>query len=173
MELTFTIDTSDLDFESLLTDSFRREIINNSKKDIASEKFKEFSRLVSDTIVAETKLKLENFLSEEIVLTGRYGETDFVGSIEDLIRKRFDDILLRPVDNSGKTLQGCTSCSKTWIEWSIERELRDTSTSQIKTATDNIEKWIEKMVSDKLIEIKNGAIKEQIDNVFTTILKKG
>ena len=96
-----------ISFESLLGDSLKREIVQNCKESLASEKFKEFSELVSNTIMADVKLRMENFLSEDIALTEGWGKPVFVGSIEDLIKKRFDDVLLRNVDSSGKTIQGC------------------------------------------------------------------
>ena len=179
MELTFSIDTDDLygedgsDFENLLTDSLRREIIKNAKDSIASKKFNEFARLASDTLIAEIKLKLENFLSEEIVLTGRYGEKEFVGSIEDLIKQRFDDILLRPVDSDGDTLKGCTSSGDTWIEWYIKRDLYETRNKYLERAEKNIKQWIAGYVDKKIIEIKDTAIKDQVDKTFASILKKG
>lgn len=178
MKINFAIDTEDLygengtNFEDLLTDSLRMEIIKNAKGGMASEKFKEFSLLASNTLIAEIKLRLGNFLSEDVVLTGRYGEKDFVGSIEDLIKLRFDDVILRPVDSSGKTLQGCTSSGQTWIEWAIEKKLQDSLEYHIKIAKDNISKRVEKIVSDKIIEIKNDAIKHHVDKAFVSLVKK-
>jgi hypothetical protein len=177
MELKFTIDTDDIyerdtDFEHLLTESLSREIIKNANGKFASEKFKEFATLTSDTIVAETKLKMMNFLSEEIVLTERYGEKSFVGSVEDLLKLRFDDILLRPVDSSGKTLQGCTSSGKTWIEWEIERRLQDSLKRIVDNASKEIERKVTQAVNGTLIEFKDKAIKDQVDNTFASILQK-
>lgn len=178
MKLNFVIDTDELygedgvDFEHLLTDSLKREIVKNAKNNVASEKFKEFSRLASDTLVAEIKLKLENFLSEEIALTENWGKPTFVGSIEDLIKKRFDDVLLRPVDSSGKTLQGCTSSSKTWIEWRIENRLDDNLKQLLDNAANQIERTMKSYVDKKIIEIKDSALKQQVDAAFTAILTK-
>ena len=177
MELKFTIETDDIynhetDFENLLSDALAGSLIKECKNRVASDKFKNFAALASDTIIADIKLRMENFLSEEIALTEGYGEKVFVGSIEDLIKKRFDDVILRPVNNSGETLQGCTSSSKTWIEWSIEKRLDKTLTDQISTASSRIQAVIKTHIDKKLIEIKNAALKDQVDAVFATILKK-
>ena len=178
MELKFTIDTDELygedgvDFEHLMSDSLRREIIKNCKDGLASDKFKEFADLASGTIISDIKLKMENFLSEEIAITEGWGKPTFVGSIEDLIKQRFDDVILRVVDSSGKTLQGCTSSGKKWIEWVIEEKLDDHLTKEIKNAAVNIEKWISGYVNKKLIEIKDDALKKQVDDAFTSILKQ-
>lgn len=177
MELKFAIDTDDLygedgiDFESLFSDSLRRQVIKSCKGELASDKFKEFALLTSDTITAEIKLRMANFLSEEISLTEKWGKPTFVGSIEDLIKLRFDDILLRPVDGSGKTLQGCTSSEKTWIEWRIENELKETVDYKVKVAAQKIERLVQERVDKKIIEIKDSALKQQVDAAFTAILK--
>lgn len=178
MELKFTIDTDDLydredtSFEYLLTDALQKEIVKNAKTQVTSEKFAEFAQLASDTIVAGIKLKLENFLSEEIALTEGWGKPTFVGSIEDLIKQRFDDILLRPVDNNGKTLQGCTSSGQTWIEWSIEKSRKEAMEDNLKQAQYKIKQWVADSINKKLIEIKDKAIKDQVDNAFVSFLNK-
>lgn len=179
MELKFSIDTDDLygdeiNFESLLTDTLQREIIKNCKKDLASDKFGEFAVLASNAIIAHIKLKMENFLSEDIALTEGWGKPTFVGSIEDLIKKRFDDILLRPVDGSGKTLQGCSKSpdGKTWIEWRIKSKLDDALQDHTRMASDNLKKFIIKAVDEKLVAIKDQSIKDQVDSAFVSILKQ-
>ncbi len=121
MILKFEVDTDDLyndgemDFESLLTDRLRDAVMKDCKDKLSSDRFDQFAALTADTIVAGVKLRMENFLSEEISINDRWGKAEFVGSLEDLIKKNFDDVLLRPVDGNGKTLQGCTSSG-----WSAE-----------------------------------------------------
>lgn len=178
MELNFTVNTDEIyereiDFESLLTDALTRSIVKKCKKDVAGDEFKKFSTLASDVVIADIKLRMENFLSEEITLTERYGEKTFVGSIEDLIKKRFDDVILRPVDGSGNTIQGCTSSGKTWIEWSIQEKLGKTLSNAIDTASSHIKRVVQNHVDKKLVEIKNSAIEDQVNTVFTSILNKG
>ena len=180
MELNFSIETDDLygengnDFESLFTDSLQKQIIKNCKDGLASEKFNEFAKLTSDIIIAGIKLKMENFLSEEIALTEGWGKPTFVGSIEDLMKKRFDEVLLRPVDSSGKTLHGCTTSNNpnTWIEWMLDKQVKEKISGLIENAARVIEKAITKEVNDKIIKIKDDALKRQVDEAFTTILRK-
>ena len=177
MKLNFSVDTDDLyereiNFETLLTDSLKREVIRSCSSNLASDKFKEFARLTSDTITAGIKLRLENFLSEEIVLVDQWGKKTFVGSIEDLIKKRFDEILLRPVDSSGKTLQGCALSGKTWVEWKLEKSLNEDITSYIKDSERKIEYTVKNLVGEKLTELKDNAVKKQVNAVFRSILQK-
>jgi hypothetical protein len=177
MKLNFTIDTDDLygntvNFESLLTDSLRREIIKNCNSELASEKFREFASLAADTIVAQIKLKLEGFLAEEIALTDKWGKPSFIGSIEDLIKKQFDDVILRPVDGNGKTLQGCTTVGLTWIEWHIKSMMNDDLKNHVKQASRDIDRFVKKYLDEKLVALKDSAIKTQVNETFTSILKK-
>ena len=177
MRLEFSVDTEDLyekeiDFKTLLTDSLKEEIIKNCSLNLASDKFKEFARLASDTIITGIKLRLENFLSEEIVLVDQWGKKTFIGSIEDLIKKRFDETLLRPVNSSGDTLQGCTSSGKTWIEWKLGNTLQEEIASSVKNSERRIKSTIKELVGEKLTELKDEAIKKQVNTVFTSILQE-
>jgi len=179
MELTFKVDVSELyddetgnGFQSLFSQSLTEAVVEKAKAKIHSDDFKKFAQVASDSIVADIKLRMENFLSEEIALTGRYGEKEFVGTIEDLIKKRFDDVLLRPVNSSGKTLEGCTTSGQSWIEWAIEEKLENFVKKQIESASRNLTDTIKKEVSAKLVQIKDSAIKEQVDSAFVSILNQ-
>ncbi len=177
MLLKFSVDTDDMyeeemDLESLMSDSLRKEIIANCKTSLASDHFTRFAALAEESLISNIKLKLENFLSEDIAITEKWGKPKFVGSIEDLIKQQFDDILLRPVDGQGKTLQGCTSSGITWIEWKIESEMQDSLKRKLDRATDTVYKKVTENIDKKLVEIKDRALKEQVDDAFTSILKK-
>ena len=158
------------DMEGLLSDAFRRSVVEQTREKLGSDHFKKISQLTSDTIVSEIKLKMESFLSEEIALTERWGKPTFVGSIEDLIKLRFDEIILKRVDNYGKKIEGCTSEGKTWLEWRIEQDLDKKMKSLVEQAQKTISLELTKLVKDKLIEIKNESLKSQVDDAFARIL---
>jgi len=184
MKLTFTVDADSFfngfdedgpagpSLADVLTESLKKQIIKTAKNEVATEKFKEFSALVSDAILSDVKNRMQNFLNEDIVLTGRYGEKNFVGSIEDLIKQRFDDVLLRAVDGNGKTLEGCTSAKTTWIEWAIENNLRETKDRAIKDATDMVSRQVRDAVAKQLEVYKSGAIQKEVAAVMANILRE-
>ena len=179
MEITCTINTDQIDpengidFETLITDALRREIINNTKNKVASEKFQEFARLTSDTIVSEIKLRMQNFLDDDIVLTNDWGKKRFVGSVDNLIQTKVDDILTKPVNNDGKEVQGCTSSTQTWVEWAIKNEIRERQNRLIQDAAKTVEKTVKDAVTNRLNELKDGAIKKQVGEVFASYLSGG
>ena len=176
MELKITVDTDDMyedmSFESLITDALKAEILMEAKTRFTQKEFAEFSEAVVNTIVADVKLRMSSFVAEDIALTDKWGKPTFIGSIEDLIKKYFDDVLLRPVDSYGKTLQGCTSHNITWIEWKIQDTLSSDLKCIMETASKNIRDSTRKYVDEKLIEIKERGIKKEIDKFFTSYLTK-
>jgi hypothetical protein len=185
MKFNFEVDTKELGgwidddgkwdgqtFESLFGDGLRKSIIENAKAKLAGDTFKKFEQLVSDTIVSDIKLRMQNFLDEEITLTERYGEKTFVGSVEDLIKKRFDEVLLRPVNEGGQTLQGCTSSSKTWIEWAIEKQLKDAKENMVKSAAAKIETSVKKSIAEEIDKITQKAIKEKVSDALANLISK-
>jgi hypothetical protein len=178
MKLKFEIDTDELygengiDFEGLLSDSLRRSIVKDCKDTVASNQFKEFARLTSETIISGIKLRMEKFLSEEIAISDGWGKPTFVGTVEDLIKLRFDDILLRTVNSNGETIKGCTTSGQTWLEWKIGQTLNNKVETDIKYARNNIEKFITQAVNSKINDLKNDAIKQEVDSVFASILKR-
>ncbi len=127
--------------------------------------------MASNAIIAQIKLKMESFLSEEIALTDKWGKPSFVGSIEDLIKKQFDDVILRPVDSDGKTLQGCTSLGTTWIEWRIKSMLNNQLNSHLSRASKSVNNSVEEYLDEKIIALKNDALKKQVNEAFTSMLK--
>jgi hypothetical protein len=165
-------DGLELTFENLIAKGLKDTIIKDVKSKVTGEKFAEFSSLTADTIVADIKLALMNFVSEEVVLTDKWGKNTFVGSIEDLIKQRFDDVLLRPVDNNGNRLEGCTSSGKTWIEWAIEQKLAEASSRIVKDAVARITKDVSASVDRRLIEFKDKAIKEEIDKKWGALIQQ-
>jgi len=175
MELIFKANIDDFEecgFGRIMTEALKKTIIDEAREKVGSDEFKKFSKLASDTLVSEIKLRLQNFLDEEIVLTGGYGEKKFVGSINDLIKHRLDESLLRSVDSSGKTLTSCTTQGNTWIEWTINKHLEDKIKTIIETAKNTILKSINSNIQELLKLFTDTTIKDQVGKVFANILQK-
>jgi hypothetical protein len=179
MKLNLIVETDDMfsseegiPFEDLLTDALKREIIKTTSKELGGEKFKEFSVLVSETIVSEIKLKMQNFLNEDIAITDQWGKATFIGSIEDLLKQRFDDVLLRPVDSRGNTLQACSSGKTTWIEYIINEKINNKIDSAVDDASYKLTKGIKDTIDQKIKEIMDNSIQEKVGNIFAQYLNQ-
>lgn len=166
--LTFSVDINDLfdydndemimitTFEKLITESLMRAIKEEIWSRVQEEQFKEFVNERAAVIDQQIKTKFESFLDEEIVLTGKWGKTEFVGSIEDYIKMRVDNTILHIVNEEGQEAQHCYNGGRTWLQWRIETILKD----QIKR--------IKNDYSSKIIN----EIKKQIENYFNNFIGK-
>jgi hypothetical protein len=176
MELKFTVDTDDLyedrNFEHLFKETLMKEIITKASERLKTPKFSEFSNLAAEKVETEIKLKLEHFLGDDIALTDKWGKPVFVGSIEDLIKQRFDDILLRSVDNSGKNITGChIAGQQTWIEWKIEFILKEKMDIAISNAIKKADLKISSQVKSTVDEITTTVIQDKIKIALTKLVK--
>ena len=50
------------------------------RADMKVDKFQEFADLTSETIITGVRLKMSEFLNEDLALTDRWGKTTFIGS---------------------------------------------------------------------------------------------
>lgn len=179
MNINFDFESEEIFDEGFNTNDYLKnflkdQIIKEIQKELKADVFNEFSELTKNEITANIKTKLHNFVNEEIVLTDRWGKNKFVGSIEDLMKQSFDDILLKHVDSNGKTLSSsCSANGITWIEWMINEKCK----KHIKDMIDDAQKIIlnktNKYINEKLIEIKDSIIKKEIDNSFLSLINKG
>ena len=178
MELKITIDTEDIvgdnygsNFDELLSDSLKQAIFEDAQGRLATNKFKEFSELTAVGLINEIKLKLTNFLDEEIVLNDQWGKPTFIGSIEDLLKLKIDNVMLRPVNSSGKTIEGChTDGQQTWIEWKIEQLMTDRLAVHLKAAQRQIEQTIDRSVKKRFSDYTDDTIKNKVGDAFSAII---
>ena len=179
MELTFKVNTDDMfncdegiPFEDLFTDALKKELVAKVSTDLGKEHFRTFSQLTADATISTIKARMENFLNEDIALTDTWGKPIFIGSMEDLIKSRFDNILLRPVDSRGETLQACSSGKTTWIEWKINQKIDSEINNAIEKATSKLKTTIKNTINEKLKELTENTIKDKVSNVFSNIMNK-
>lgn len=162
----------DFSLGEFITQEFRKQVVKDASEKLKADEFKKFSSETSAAVIGSIKDRLTDFLAEDIVLGDSWGKPKFVGSIDDLIKKRFDEILLRPVNSRGETLEGCTTNGgETWIEWMLGRRLEERINTITKRAEEKIHDAVYEAVNDKITEIKDGAIKKQVDSTFASILK--
>ena len=159
-KLKFEIDTNDIfqgeyddiRFEDLVKDAFKAEIVKTVTEKVSIQPIKVLSEKITHNVECAVEKKLFNLINEEIAMTDRWGKPEFVGTVEDYIKKQIDEKLMAPVNTNGKKLTGsCTSDETTWIEWAVKDEIR----RQLKTITDTAAKTANQYCKEALdIELK-------------------
>ena len=181
-KLTFTIDTDDIlrdfdeetetTFEGLFTDALRKQITENVWSKVKGDQFQQFMNDRAETIDEAIRLKFESFMEEDIVLTGKWGEKTFVGTIEDYIKKRLDEKLLLPVNNDGAPTGSCSTTGVTWVQWKIERMMKREIDRIEKSCTDIITKKVGESIKDHLDQMLTNTVNDKVSGALAQILSK-
>lgn len=124
---------------------------------IQEEVRKAFDETLAPAVNAAIEEKLEAFMKEDIALTDRWGKATFIGSIDDLLKRTFDDRLLHPVDSSGKRLNGCTSETQTYVQWLLKSKADAALEREIKSAQDQTQKFVSDTLKKAIETIKQDA----------------
>lgn len=180
--LNFTVNTDDLIpkyedddtpiFEDLFRQGMRDALVQDMKGRFANDEFKKFTEEVAATVEGQVKTRMQNFLDEEIVLTGEWGKKVFVGSVDDYIKSRFDAVLLHPVNSRGERLSGCTTESKTWIQWQIGEQVKERIERLVQQATKTIQDSVGAAVKAQVAGVVDNAVKEKVGAAFQAIMEK-
>lgn len=153
-------------FEDFLVSEIRRASIGHITKEqreaIGQEVATVFKDQLAATISEAVNAKLESFLGEDVAVSDKWGTSTFVGSIDDLLKKEFDDRLLHPVDGQGRRLQGCTSSSTTYVQWLVSHKIDEALKRQIDNARDAVSRATEKMLKEEMDKIKTDAAAKAI-----------
>lgn len=181
MQLNVTIELGDLyddemTVEEMITSEMRQQVRREVASMMAGDEIKAMARELSKSVRGEIEKlmreRVDSFMSEDIALTGRWGEPTFVGTIEDLLKKKFDETTMAPVDSYGKRLNGCSSSSETYLEFAIKKAAKEFSERDLKAAQQSIAKTITKEIKDSLEEYKSGVLKEEVSEAIKAILGK-
>lgn len=159
-------------FEELFRKGMREALVKDMKGRFANDEFKKFTEEVAATVEGQVKARMQNFLDEEIVLTGEWGKKVFVGSVDDYIKSRFDTVLLHPVNSRGERLSGCTTESKTWIQWQIGEQVKERIERLVQQAAKTIHDSVGGAVKAQVAEILDSAVKEKVGAAFQAIMEK-
>ena len=171
-KLKFEIDTEDMfqdydeefgysgeSFEQLFKSGLKSEITKKVTEDISKVQIDNIAEKIKTCVLDSVENKLTNLINEDVAISDRWGKPTFIGSVEDFIKKQIDEKMLSPVDSNGKILQGCTSNTKSWVEWKIEK--------QIEWQIDQIKNRADRFANDFL---KN-TLKKELEKFKTQTLK--
>lgn len=171
MEIKMTVDTDDIysdydngvSFEDLVKGEFRNEIKSYVFQRMSKTEIAQGTNQIQIECEDQIIDKMSNLVNEEISFTDQWGKPEFVGTVEDYIKKRIDEILLKPVDRNGKTTSSCSyGDDETWIKWHIRKSIKD-QTEKIKRESQKYAKsFIENTLNQYLKDFTQNTLKGQI-----------
>lgn len=170
--LTIKIDTDDLGidedgygatFEELFHKGLKDEIANTAFDKLVDSGVGSFSDIVKNIVSSSVESRIIGLLTEDIKITGKWGEKQFIGSVEDYIKKEIDGKYLHAVNSSGKKLEGCdtSDTENTWINWKLNREMENSFKYLIERSESKITKMIDRAVNDKMKAFADRVIQEK------------
>lgn len=128
MKATIEIDMDEIKeegFEGAVTDALVRKLTATFGEKAESFVNDKIDKMIVDSVDAAIDKKLTGLLEEPVVISNRWGKKEFLGNVEDYIKKEIDDKLLKPVDSEGKKLNGCSSDNQTWLEWAVNKAIKE------------------------------------------------
>lgn len=171
--LKIEIDTDDLgldedgygkSFEDVFHETLKHEISNLAFNKLKKEHVESFANLVKETVSESVEIRIMKLLSEEIAISGKWGEKKFIGSVEDYIKREIDGKYLHPVNTNGKRLEGCTTehAGDTWINWKLNNLMHEEFKRLLSRAENNIEQMVANTIKTQLDTYSEGLIEEKV-----------
>ncbi len=184
-KLTFELDTDEIykeynyagdevdgnSFESLIKHAIGKEVKLEMQSKFSGDAFDRTSKNIALECVHQVDKKLRSLINEDIVMQDRWGKAEFIGSVEDYIKKTIDEKLLHPVDTNGHKIKGCSSNAdvQTWIEWSVENAIENIVKKVIHQQLQTAERYADRVIKDKIIEFKNKTLNTLITEKLASI----
>lgn len=134
MKLNLEIELDWIDEEMQLDDAVKKEVIDSITSRI-NQKVEEqvtdkINKIVDETVVGKINTMTEElfneFLEREVSLTDSYGDIiQTYPTLQDLVKKRFDDFMIQTVDDEGNTYDGSYQNKQRRIDFIIKKQLED------------------------------------------------
>lgn len=170
--LTIKIDTDDLGideegygatFEELFHNGLKDEIAKTAFDKLLNSGVGNFSDLVKSIVSSSVESRIIGLLTEDIKITGKWGEKKFIGSVEDYIKKEIDGRYLHQVGSNGKKLEGCSTSDSenTWINWKLKEYMDNEFKHQIDRAQSKINNLIKQAVDTNMNAFADRVIQEK------------
>jgi hypothetical protein len=165
-KLTVTIDTDDMfgdgynadsfcSFESLIKQALTAEVKKDMTEIYSKEVISETSRAIALEVVDQIETKLASLINEEMVITNRWGKPEFIGTVEDYIKKEIDEHLTHPVDHKGKKIKGCPKeDANTWLQYHVKNEVKNNFTIINKELRLLNDRYCRQVIDDKIHKFK-------------------
>ena len=173
MKLKIEVDVDWIGEESSVDEEVKRQIIKGVQREISAQCLKEIkdesikdiseaARKASESLEAEVKNTLENWLDEKTEITDKWGDVTFEGSFRDLIKKKFDDALSDPVDSDGDFSNNRRRVNGTLIEYLTGKKVQEV----VKEHLEGFNRDIDKQIKEHI----NAGIRENVSNKFAEMV---
>jgi len=150
-------------FETLFKDAMMKELKKSAVEEALKLPLKELTEKIKEGVDTAVETKLTNLINEDIAITDRWGNPEFIGSVEDYIKKEIDEKMLSPVDSNGRPLQGCTnSDAQKWVQWAVKTSITKKLDEIQSTAQKETQKFCEDVLTQTLEEFKTKTLKSEI-----------
>ncbi len=181
MEINATVNVQELfDYDGeRSSEEIFKELLQNAVKQAFREKFSSEIELAMNNLMPklvstlELKLqeKVESFFAEDIAISDRWGNPTFVGSIEDLMKQKFDETILAPVNGKGENVSGCASPgTKTYAEYIFEKKIDSERNYQLDAIVTRLEDKVNQELKGQLAAITDGLIHTKVANALAGLL---
>ncbi|OEU67126.1 MAG: hypothetical protein BA863_08655 [Desulfovibrio sp. S3730MH75] len=181
MKINMTLDLEDLGFdedlsvEEIFTEEIKRSVVKEITNRFREKGVNEVALNLSEQVMTQVETymreKAESFMSEDIALTDKWGKATFIGSTEDLMRLKFDEAVLFPVNGHGKRLEMCsTAGAETWIQWKVRTDVEELLKREISSAKDIIARELKGELKKTLESYKDGLLKSEVTAAVEKIL---
>ena len=164
MKLNLEIELDWIDEEKGLDEIVQQEIINGVtsriSKQINDKIDKKVDSIIDDQVIKQIDIKVNeiflDFINKPVTLTDNYGsKIEVYDNMEALIKKRFDNFLIQPVDDRGNAVSRDSYGTKfKRLEFIIDKQLKDFAnkftTDAVKTVSEEIKNHVKEGLTTKL-----------------------
>lgn len=149
-------------FEDLFKDALTQEVKRFAIESASSRQVKELTDKLKGDVESAVEAKLKALINEDVAFTDKWGKPEFVGSVEDYIKRQIDEKLFKPVDSSGKTVTGCSANAISWIEWSVSKETEAYIRTISNRMSSKFDRFCNNELDSHLEKFKNETLSELI-----------
>ena len=177
MKINITVEVDWIEEDGSIDEEVKHQIIQGVKSSISKSCLDKVEAQASKSInaaieasIKKAQLAIEekavsfadDWLENEVTITDKWGDKADCLTIKDLIKKSFDGLMERSVDESGKFTDGYNSRGTKLIHWLSGNKVQSVVQEKLKDLNRNIDDQITKAV--------NAGIRENVANKFAEMV---
>lgn len=168
MKLNVSVELGYLDEEgTTIEDVVRERIVKEVVDRIRDKAIKDVEKkAVRQMAIVEKSLndainkRMEEWLAGEVVITDKWGDVKFEGTLDDMLKKRFDNFWSQQVDNNGDSFSGYGSVTR--MQWLIDQRVANLSKKFTKDLASKVSRHVKETLTDQLKATIGGELVENL-----------